>query len=164
MSATAELVPFACLVCGALASPGDRFCGACGALLPDRPAARPAADKLELEWLFVYQGRIGRLEFLLTGVVLSLFLIMALGLVAALSDNILGVLLGLLLTGATAFALACASIKRLHDIDTTGWLAIIAVIPMIGWVFVPILALIGSTRGQNAYGAPDGGSVRPRRV
>ncbi len=153
-----------CLVCGTPASPDDRFCGACGALLPDRRAARSTANDLDLERLFSHEGRIGRREFLLTALVLSLFLIMALGLLAALSSNILGVLLGLLLTGAAAFALACASIKRLHDINTSGWLAIIAVIPLIGWVFVLVLALIGPANDQNAYGAPDSGSVSPRRV
>jgi uncharacterized membrane protein YhaH (DUF805 family) len=157
-----------CLVCETPAAQDDRFCGACGALLPDRPAARSTANELDLERLFVHQGRIGRLEFLLTAVVLNFFLLMALGLLVGLSENILGILLGLVLTGAAGFALACASIKRMRDTNMPSWLAVamafIAVIPMIGWMFGFMFAIIGPDNRQNPHGAPGSGSVRPRRV
>ena len=160
MSALAADAPVACLVCGTPAVPGDQFCGACGALLPETPVVGPSQE-LDFEQLFTYQGRIGRLEFLLTAVVLSLFLLIALGLLAAMNGNILGVVLGGALTGAAGFALICVTIKRLHDVDTTGWPAVIGLIPVIGWVFIVVLALIGPSKGQNSYGLPDDGSIRP---
>lgn len=163
MSALATDAAVACLVCGTPAVPGDQFCGACGALLPETPVVG-ASQELDFEQLFTYQGRIGRLEFLLTAVVLSLFLVIALGLLAAMNGNILGVALGGALTGAAGFALICTTIKRLHDVDTTGWLAVIALIPLVGWVFVLVLALIGPTTDQNRYGLPNGGSLRPSPV
>ncbi len=75
--------------------------------------------------------------------------------------NVLGVVLGVLLTGA-AESLACASIKRLHDTNTTGWPGAIAPIPVLGWLFILVLALIGPTRGQNPFGLPNDGSIRAR--
>ena len=163
MSAPATDAPVACLVCGTPATPGDQFCGACGALLPESPIA-VAGQELDFEQLFTHKGRIGRREFLLTAVVLSLFLLIALGLLAAMNGNVLGVALGGALSVAAGFALTCAAIKRLHDFDTTGWLAVIALIPLVGWVFVLVLALIGPTTGQNRYGLPNDGSLRPGSV
>jgi uncharacterized membrane protein YhaH (DUF805 family) len=160
MSAPTFALPETCLVCATPFSPGDRFCGACGALLPEMPVAE-ASNDLDFERLFTHQGRIGRLEFLVTAIVLSLFLVIALGLLAAMSGNILGVVLGALLTGAAGFALACATIKRLHDFDTTGWLAALALIPLLGWVFILVVALIGPSTGRNRYGLPNDGSLRP---
>jgi uncharacterized membrane protein YhaH (DUF805 family) len=131
--------------------------------LPEPPVT-VTGRALDLEQLFTHKGRIGRLEFLLTAVVLSLFLIIALGLLAAMSGNILGIVLGVLLTGAAGFALACATIKRLHDFDTNGWPAALALIPVLGWAFILIFALIGPTTGQNRYGLPNDGSLRPGPV
>jgi uncharacterized membrane protein YhaH (DUF805 family) len=152
-----------CPVCETPAAPDDRFCAGCGALLPDT-SSLPASRQLDLEGLFSPEGRIGRLEFLLTAVVLSFFLSIALGLLAAMNGNIVGILLGGALSAAAAFALVCCAIKRLHDVDTSGWLAVIALIPLVGWVFLLVLALIGPTQGQNIYGPPHGGSLRPPAV
>jgi uncharacterized membrane protein YhaH (DUF805 family) len=163
MSGQAPDAPVSCLACGFPATPDDRFCAECGALLPKTPVASTSKE-LDFEQLFSYQGRIGRLEFLLTAVVLSLFLIIALGLLAAMSGNILGIVLGVVLIGAAGFALACATIKRLHDFDTNGWPAALALIPVLGWVFILIFALIGPTTGQNRYGLPSDGSLRPGPV
>jgi uncharacterized membrane protein YhaH (DUF805 family) len=163
MSGQAPDAPVNCLVCGFPATPAERYCGECGALLPETPVAS-ASQELDFEQLFTHQGRIGRQEFLLTAVVLSLFLIIALGLLAAMSGNMLGIVLGVLLTGAAAFALACATIKRLHDFDTTGWPAALALIPLLGWVFILVLSLIGPTTGQNRFGLPNDGSLRPGPV
>ena len=148
-----------CLVCETPAFHGDRFCEACGALLPESAIAQPTPT-LDLEQLFSHTGRIGRLEYLVSAVILTLFLLLALGLLAAMIDNILGVVLGGALVVAAAFALTCATIKRLHDINTTGWLAAIGVIPLVGWVFIVVLALIGPGKEQNTYGLPEGGSIQ----
>ncbi len=152
--------PIACLLCESLASPADLFCSACGALLPDSPSAT-AEQQLDLELLFSYRGRIGRREYLITAIVLSVFLVVALGLLAAMSGSIFGAMLGGILSLNAAFALTCATIKRLHDIDTTGWLSLIGLVPVIGWVFIVVLALIAPSKEQNTYGLPHGGSIRP---
>ena len=160
MSAPTFNPPVTCLLCGAPASPGARFCARCGALLPDAPSAAQSPE-LDLEQLFTLQGRIGRSEFFVTAVVLSLLYVFALGLLAALSGNILGVVLGGALCVAAAFALTAAAIKRLHDAGTSGWPAIVVLIPFIGWFVILVLALIGPSSGQNAYGDPHNGSLRP---
>ena len=163
MNARSSATQIVCLVCGTPATSDDRFCGACGALLPEAPLAA-ASNELDFEQLFTHQGRIGRLEFLLTAVVLSLLLVIALGLLAAMGGNILGIVLSGALSATAAFALTCTTIKRLHDFDTTGWLAVIALIPLVGWVFALVLALVGPTAGQNRYGLPNHGSLRPGSV
>ncbi|MEL7239498.1 MAG: DUF805 domain-containing protein, partial [Planctomycetota bacterium] len=42
------------------------------------------------------------------------------------------------------------TIKRCHDFNTTGWLSILALVPLVSFVF----ALIPGTKGANNYGPP----------
>ena len=160
MTSVLPETPVVCLVCETPGTLGDQFCGTCGALLPE-PTIAQLPPALDLEQLFSPRGRIGRREYLITAVVLSLFLTVALGLLAGMSGNVFGAMLGGILSLNAAFALTCATIKRLHDIDSTGWPAIIGVIPVIGWVFIVILALIGPSKEPNPYGLPHDGSIRP---
>jgi len=46
------------------------------------------------------------------------------------------------------------SVRRLHDINKTGWWVLIAFVPLIGWLILLIMALIAGTAGDNEYG-PD---------
>lgn len=46
------------------------------------------------------------------------------------------------------------SVRRLHDINRTGWWVLIAFVPFIGWLILLIFALIAGTQGDNQYG-PD---------
>jgi uncharacterized membrane protein YhaH (DUF805 family) len=45
-------------------------------------------------------------------------------------------------------------VRRLHDINRTGWWALILLIPVIGWIVILIFALMESTPGPNNYGLP----------
>jgi uncharacterized membrane protein YhaH (DUF805 family) len=53
--------------------------------------------------------------------------------------------------------LLSASVRRLHDHDKTGWLFLLAFIPLVGWIFFLIMMLTPGSPGENGYG-PD-----PRR-
>lgn len=54
----------------------------------------------------------------------------------------------------TVWALVATTVKRCHDRNRSGWLALIALIPAIGWLWLLIdLFLLRGTRGQNRYGA-----------
>ena len=60
---------------------------------------------------------------------------------------------------ATVFGLAtflpglAVSIRRLHDIDRSGWWLLIALVPVIGWVVLLIWAVTDGTWGENRFGA-----------
>jgi uncharacterized membrane protein YhaH (DUF805 family) len=44
------------------------------------------------------------------------------------------------------------SLRRLHDVGKSGWMALIALIPVIGAIWLVILFVKDSTPGENKYG------------
>jgi len=44
-------------------------------------------------------------------------------------------------------------VRRLHDINRTGWWLLILLIPLIGFIVIIIFLLQDSTPGENEYGA-----------
>ena len=44
------------------------------------------------------------------------------------------------------------SVRRLHDIDKSGWFVLISVIPFIGWVILAIMLIGKGTEGKNQFG------------
>ena len=60
-----------------------------------------------------------------------------------------GILGGLFALGALVPTIAC-SVRRLHDQDKSGWLALLFIIPFVGLVFM----CLEGTSGPNQYG-PD---------
>ena len=75
---------------------------------------------------------------------------------AAVVLAMLGVLLYL---GALLPGLA-VRVRRLHDINCSGWLYLIAFVPYLGALILFVMSLIPGTKGTNAYG-PDG---RPESI
>ena len=45
------------------------------------------------------------------------------------------------------------AVRRLHDIDRTGWWYLLIFLPIIGWIILFIWACTRGTRGPNRYGA-----------
>jgi uncharacterized membrane protein YhaH (DUF805 family) len=43
-------------------------------------------------------------------------------------------------------------IRRLHDIDRTGWWILLSFVPFIGWLVLLYLFVLDGTRGPNRYG------------
>ncbi len=43
-------------------------------------------------------------------------------------------------------------IRRLHDMNQTGWLCILAFIPIVNWLVWLVLQFYPGTQGENAYG------------
>lgn len=43
--------------------------------------------------------------------------------------------------------------RRLHDIGKSGWLQLLALIPVVGWIILIIWAAKDSDPGENQYGA-----------
>lgn len=44
------------------------------------------------------------------------------------------------------------SVRRLHDIDRSGWWLLLALIPVIGWIVLLVWFCSGGTMGPNRFG------------
>lgn len=59
---------------------------------------------------------------------------------------------------STVYALAlfipglAVSVRRLHDTGKSGWMILVAFIPLVGWIWLLALYCQNSQRGNNAYG------------
>ena len=99
----------------------------------------------------VFSGRAGRPEFWW----FALFNVIA-SFVLAFVDSlffgreVLGIIygLGVLLPGLGV------AIRRLHDIDRSGWWILVGLIPLIGWIVLLIWYIRPGTPGPNQYGPP----------
>ncbi len=49
--------------------------------------------------------------------------------------------------------ITCAYIRRLHDIGTSGWWALIIFIPLIGWIGFFVIGCTKGEEGKNRFGA-----------
>ncbi len=115
--------------------------------------------------LFTIAGRWGRLnrqryfffslvQFLLT---LPVFALPGYVAVLAIQGDMPMAVMYLLTTVAYAFAIwmnICLSVKRLHDLDKTGWMFLIFLVPLVNILFILYLLFAGGTAGENQYG-PD---------
>ena len=77
-----------------------------------------------------------------------------------LGTSILDALIGsdpaIYLVGALALLLPgiAVGVRRLHDIDKSGWNLLWGIIPILGGLYVLYLAVQDGTPGSNEYGAP----------
>lgn len=58
----------------------------------------------------------------------------------------------ILIAGAFIQGIALG-VRRLHDIDKTGWFTLVSVIPFVGGLVFFVLMLLPGTQGPNNYGA-----------
>ena len=52
---------------------------------------------------------------------------------------------------ANIIPLYAAGVRRLHDTDKSGWMALISVIPLIG-LYIIVLLIADGTKGKNRFG------------
>ena len=93
-----------------------------------------------------FSGRARRSEFWLY----NLFCVIvgvAASIVGSVFVSFLLVPLALLLPG---FAI---TVRRLHDIGKSGWMILVALVPLVGPIILLVLFCLDSQPGQNAYGA-----------
>lgn len=103
----------------------------------------------------VFGGRAGRPEywyFVLFNIIVSLVLGFLDGLFGTFNS---GARIGLL-GGIYSLAVLCPSIgvgiRRLHDIDRSGWWLFISLIPIVGWIILLVWMIRESDSGANQYG------------
>ncbi len=98
-----------------------------------------------------FEGRINRSTFWLKGVLP----LMIISIVAAIVDQAIGA--NNMLAGVVALILLIPNlaigIKRWHDRDKSGWWVLIALIPIIGWLWALIeTGFLAGTPGPNRFG------------
>lgn len=105
--------------------------------------------KVVLENYANFNGRARRAEFwwfTLANVIISIVL--------QIIDSIIGLpILGGLYGLAVLIPGIAVAIRRLHDVEKSGWFLLLAFIPLVNFYLIYLLVIEG-TRGQNEYG-PD---------
>lgn len=100
--------------------------------------------------IFSPHGRLGRLRYIGYSAGLGFLIFLLIGLAAALTGGDPNV--ALLIGGAGYIAIIVIqfllTIQRAHDMNTTGWLSLILLIPLAGFLFW----FIPGTKGENNYG------------
>ncbi|WP_426062170.1 DUF805 domain-containing protein [Hymenobacter sp. B1770] len=105
----------------------------------------------------VFTGRARRKEYWMFFLFHMLF-----AFAAAIADNVLGFSIDgigygyiyMLYTLAMVIPGISIGVRRLHDIGKSGWFAFIVLIPLIGAIWLLVLACTEGTRDDNEYG-PD---------
>lgn len=113
-----------------------------------------------MDWKYLFtsfDGRINRAKFWA-----GVGVLFAIGIVAQIIDALLGTtgesglgIVGVIVMLASIYPALALYAKRWHDRDKSGWWSLIALIPLIGaiWLLVE-LGILEGTRGANQYG-PD---------
>lgn len=113
-----------------------------------------------LEEIFTTQGRLNRLPYVkyaLGMLIISLLLNSILAFVfTVLTGNAEGILFNILaVVVMLPFSVGqfMVAIRRLHDLNRSGWLVLLELIPFINVILEIYLVFFRGTRGQNQYGA-----------
>ncbi len=111
--------------------------------------------------LFSFDGRRNRKSYFFYSLALSTIFLLGLfivGLVREYVDlvavKVVNLLCALIFLVTVMVSNAAVTAQRCRDAGITGWLALLAVLPMIGWIFSFWIMLVPGTRGSNKYG-PD---------
>ena len=103
----------------------------------------------------VFSGRSRRKEywyFVLFSVIVSLVLSAVDAILGTFSSSTNVGLLGGIYGLAIIIPSIAVSVRRLHDIDRTGWWVLISLVPVIGTIILLVFAVLDGTPGQNRFG------------
>ena len=109
--------------------------------------------------VFATKGRIGRLRYLAYSMLVSLLVALAgaifVGVGAAISHSSAMAFVTLIPIYLIAFAASIVFCKRrLNDLDQSGWLALLMLVPLINAIFGLYLMFAPGSKDGNKYGAP----------
>jgi uncharacterized membrane protein YhaH (DUF805 family) len=103
----------------------------------------------------VFSGRSRRKEywyFVLFVVLISIVLNIIDGLFGTYHRSTGAGLLSTIFSLAILIPSISVSVRRLHDIDRTGWWVLISLVPLVGWIVLLVFHVQDSTPGPNRYG------------
>ena len=104
----------------------------------------------------VFDGRAGRPEywyFVLFNIIVSFVLGFVDGVLGTVSSGARVGLLGGIYSLAVLLPSIGVGIRRLHDINRSGWWLLIGLVPLVGWIILIIWAATESDAGPNQYGS-----------
>jgi uncharacterized membrane protein YhaH (DUF805 family) len=61
---------------------------------------------------------------------------------------------GLIVAVALFLPYIAVSVRRLHDIDKSGWFLLVVIVPVVGAIFLIIWACTKGSEGDNRFGVP----------
>lgn len=151
-----------CSNCGAKLDAGEKFCPSCG---QDISAATNCdtipyqKDSGLWENLFKTNGRLNRLRYFKRSIgILFLYVLSLIATVAIFVDPssgevaATGVILIIGLSILFPIGSICLTIRRLHDLNLTGWLCLLMTIPAVNTAFWIYTTFAPGTFGANQYG------------
>ncbi|MEU1377869.1 DUF805 domain-containing protein [Streptomyces triculaminicus] len=96
-----------------------------------------------------FSGRAGRPEFWMFTLISFVISI-----VLAVIDSALGTapVIGLVYSLAVLLPGLAVGVRRLHDIDRSGWWLLLALIPILGSIVLLVFFALPGTPGENSYG------------
>ncbi|MEX2980697.1 DUF805 domain-containing protein [Streptomyces sp. C36] len=96
-----------------------------------------------------FSGRAGRPEFWMFTLISFVISI-----VLAVIDSTLGTapVIGLVYSLAVLLPGLAVGVRRLHDIDRSGWWLLLALIPILGSIVLLVFFALPGTPGENSYG------------
>jgi len=133
-----------------------------------QPTAQPQTQGM-------FSGRLNRIGYFLGGLYLIIPLLIVLGIQflirgSALSAssrggiNIISVLVGLVAVILIIPAGLSLGIRRWHDLNQSGWLVLLNLIPFVSIITGIMLLFVPGTKGPNTYGSPDSSPSKPKKV
>jgi len=115
------------------------------------------------ELFFNFEGRIDRTQFLIGNLILFAYTILVPLFLAMVMVNLFGgmgnIATSLLIIAATIVSIVAnfaLIIKRLHDINLSGWWSLVVLIPYIGIIAAIIIYFIPGTPIENRFGPVPG--------
>ncbi len=104
-----------------------------------------------LKQFFSFSGRLNRLRFLGYDVIVTVFLLLLKTFIENVDNTVTAILLLILviISAVSAFSIC---VRRLHDIELSGWFALLKLFPIITFILDLILIFKKGTDGPNEYG------------
>ena len=107
-----------------------------------------------------FDGRARRSEFwyynLMNMIIVITLVILVVALVAVTQSAIIGGIIGILIllyVLGTFIPSIAVLVRRLHDVGKSGWWYFIALVPIVGTIWLLVLLFTDSQEGSNEYGA-----------
>jgi len=98
-----------------------------------------------------FSGRARRTEYWMFTLV-NFLIAIGFVLLTQLVDPRLGIL-NLIYSLAVFIPSLAVVVRRLHDVNKSGWMYLLMLLPIIGWIWILVLLFTEGTRGENKYGA-----------
>lgn len=149
-----------CPNCGAKLETETNFCPLCGQLLKQINHPPYQEDKTISEMFFTAKGRLNRLRYFKRSALL-IFLEIFFAIIISVTFwepsiediTVMGYVLFVVMIIAFTPSHYFLMIRRLHDLNKTGWLCLVTMIPAVNAPFCIYLLFAPGTVGSNQYGA-----------